>query len=176
MVGTCYSLVLLWRCWSFPAQSGQRDCPGMALLEQSLQRPNVLRRLRFPALKGSSRSCRISGAGNDAWLAGGLECGAVCGRWSRAGVLAFSRVGCLLVPTILGLVLAPVWIAPVGSLGQGKRDLESTSYYPRLRGNPIAGSTDELFDFAIVLAGTGQPIGGRNHKPMDDDAQATGTR
>ena len=42
--------------------------------------------------------------------------------------------------------------------------------------NTIAGSTDELFDFAIVLAGTGQPMGGRNHKPMDDDAQATGTR
>ena len=40
--------------------------------------------------------------------------------------------------------------------------------------NTIAGSTDELFDFAIVLAGTGQPMGGRNHKPMDDDAQATG--
>ena len=39
--------------------------------------------------------------------------------------------------------------------------------------NTIAGATDELFDVAIVLAGTGQPIGGRNRKPMDDDAQAT---
>lgn len=39
--------------------------------------------------------------------------------------------------------------------------------------NTIAGTTDELFDVAIVLAGTGQSIGGRNRKPMDDDAQAT---
>ena len=38
----------------------------MALLGQSLQRPNALRGLRFSALKGSSRSCRISSAGSDA--------------------------------------------------------------------------------------------------------------
>ena len=36
----------------------------MALLGQSLQRPNALRRLWFSALKGSSRSC--SSAGSDA--------------------------------------------------------------------------------------------------------------
>ena len=54
---------------------------------------------------------------------------------SRAGVPAFSRVGCLLTPTFPGLVLTPVWISPVGGPGQGERELESTSYYPRLRGN-----------------------------------------
>ena len=54
---------------------------------------------------------------------------------SRAGVPAFSRVGCLLTPTFPGLVLTPVWLSPVGGPGQGEREIESTSYYPRLRGN-----------------------------------------
>ena len=109
----------------------------MALLGQSLQRPNALRRLRFSALKGSSRSCRISSAGSDArGLLGVLSAVlSVAGGVGQA-VLAFGRVGRLLAPTILGLVLAPVWIAPVGSLGQGEGELESTAYYPRLRAKP----------------------------------------
>ncbi len=41
-------------------------------------------------------------------------------------------------------VLAPVSIPPVGGLGQGEGDLESTSYYPRVRGCIFASAVTLL--------------------------------
>ena len=50
-----------WRCRFFSAQSGQRNCPRMALFGQSLQSPDAFRRLRFSALSARSRPWRVSG-------------------------------------------------------------------------------------------------------------------
>ena len=59
----------------------------------------------------------------------------------------------------MSLFLRPFWIAPVGSLGQGEGEVESTAYYPRLRAKPgwperllILGPPTEKFAIRYVQA------------------------
>ena len=110
-------------------------CQRILVVGSCAAKPAVLR-----AWAGLRHSCISPGS------AAGVPAVAVCASaacWrgprpsaapSRAGVPAFSRVGCLLTPTFPGLVLTPVWIPPVGGPRQGERELESTSYYPPMRG------------------------------------------
>ena len=120
----------------------------MALLEQSLQRPNALRRLRFPALKSSSRSCRISGAGNDAR---GLP-GVLNAMLSAAGGVgqAFSPLAAWVAfwcPPFSALFLRPFGLPLLAALGRVK---EISRVPPITR---VCGGTNGLRQFAYCAVG-----------------------